>query len=777
VSGSGAVVFFVISSFRGQRRHATALVALLLYFVPASLVEAQSADPARASDLAIVIDGPPPPGAPAVISRDNAGRATMRAVRLEEPLHLDGHLDESVYESIPGAGDFIQTEPREGQPATEKTELWIFFDDRNIYVAVRCWDSQPDRIVANEMRRDNVNIFLNDNVTVAFDTYYDRRSGFFFQINALGGMRDGIITNEAPNFDWNTVWDARSSRFSQGWTTEMVIPFKSLRYREGPGQVWGVNVRRNQRWRNETTNLTRIPSSSMGGGAFRVSFAATLVGIEPPSRSVNLELKPYANSDVTTNRLAEPPTSNKLHGQFGFDTKYGLTRSLIADFTYNTDFAQVEADDQQVNLTRFNLLFPEKREFFLEGQGIFQFGGSETNLLGSTSSTPVLFFSRQIGLNNGQTVPIRAGGRLTGRAAKYTIGLVNIQTEDSLDARAVSTNFSVVRVKRDIFRKSAIGFISTGRFPTTAGNGSNQAAGIDAKLKFFQDLEVNSYYARTWTAGRAGDAKSYQLQLLYPGDRYGLVLERLEVGESFKPEIGFLLRSDFARNDAQVRFSPRPKSLKGIRKVIWQAELERFAGGDGRRETQNEIATFGLDLENGDTTSLVFTREYEFLRSPFRIAKGVVLPSGGYPFQQIQAIYRPGPQRKATGTLTITRGSFYSGDRNAFDYSGRLELHPQVSLEPRVSLNWVDLPQGNFTTRLLSARTTYMLSPRAFVGALIQYNSSLSTFTTNVRFRWEYQPGSDLFVVYSEGRNTEAFGPDTLANRGVAVKVTRLLRF
>ena len=701
----------------------------------------------------------------------------MRATRLEETLRLDGKLDEPVYESILPASDFIQSEPREGQVATEKTELWIFFDSRNIYVAIRCWDSQPDRIVANEMRRDNVNIFFNDNVTIAFDTYYDRRSGFFFQTNALGAIRDGLVTNEAPNFDWNTVWDAKSSRFTEGWTTEMVIPFKSLRYREGPGQIWGVNVRRNQRWKNETSNLTRIPAAGGGGGVFRLSFAGTLVGIEPPVNSGNLELKPYANFDVTTNRVAQPPTSNELDGQFGFDAKYGLTRSIIADFTYNTDFAQVEADDQQVNLTRFNLLFPEKREFFLEGQGIFQFGGSETNLLGSTSSTPIIFFSRQIGLNNGQTVPILAGARLTGRAAKYTIGLLNIQTEDSIEARALSTNFSVVRVKRDIFRKSSIGFLSTGRFPASAGDGSNQAAGIDAKLKFFQDLEINSYYAGTKTTGRQGDATSYQAQFLYIGDRYGLIAERLKAGESFDPQVGFLLRSNFARDDAQVRFSPRPKSLKGIRKVSWQAELERFTGGDGRRETQNEIASFGMDLENGDSTSLVFAREYEFLRAPFRIASGVVLPAGGYQFQQIQAIYRPGPQRKANGTLTLTHGSFYSGDRNAFDYSGRLELHPQVSLEPRISLNWIDLPEGKFTTRLFSARTTYTLTPRAFVGALIQYNSSISTYTTNVRFRWEYQPGSDFFVVYSEGRNTAAIGAETLSNRGVAMKLTRLLRF
>ncbi len=282
---------------------------LFLCLLSARFVEAQSANASRAGAPAPAFTAPPPPVPPAVISRDNAGNATIRAIRLEEPLRLDGRLDETVYQTIPPVSDFIQSEPREGQPASDKTDLWIFFDDRNIYVGIRCWDSQPDRIVANEMRRDNGNIFQNDSVTAVFDTYYDHRSGFFFQTNALGGIRDGLVTNEAPNFDWHTVWDARSSRFSQGWMTEMAIPFKSLRYKESPGQVWGVNVRRNHRWRNEITNITRVPASNGGGGIFRVSSAATLVGIEPPSKSVNLEVKPYAISQVTTNRDAPPPTS------------------------------------------------------------------------------------------------------------------------------------------------------------------------------------------------------------------------------------------------------------------------------------------------------------------------------------------------------------------------------------------------------------------------------------------------------------------------------------
>jgi hypothetical protein len=748
------------------------LAVLFLFLVSASVGDAQGVTtPQVGGPSAVTIDGPPPPVPPAVVSRDGDGRVTIRAVRIEQALELDGRLDEAVYQSVLPVSDFIQQEPREGDPATERTEAWIFFDNRNVYVAVRCWDSQPDRITANEMRRDNINIFNNDSLTVVFDTYYDRRSGFFFQTNALGALRDGLVVGEGnTNYDWSTVWEVQSRRFDRGWITEIAIPFKSLRYIEHREQIWGVNLRRTVRWKNETVHVTRIPASYTVRGVTKFSSAATLVGIETPSASRNVELKPYAISALTTNREVQPAISNDLDGDFGFDAKYGLTRSLIVDLTYNTDFAQVEADEQQVNLTRFNLQFPEKREFFLEGRGIFEFGGG--------GEAPILFFSRQIGLNNGRTVPIRAGGRLTGRVGKYSLGVLNIQTQDSASAGAVSTNFSVVRLKRDLLRRSAVGVMATGRFPAMGTSGSNQVIGVDAELRFFQDLEINSYYARTRTPTLSGNDASYQAQLLYLPDRYGVMLDHLKVGESFNPEIGFLRRQDFTRNYGQLRFSPRPASLNGVRKLTWQTSLEHIAGGDGRLETREAVASFGVDFDNGDIATLGYTSNYELLRAPFRIAPGIVLPVGGYPFNEVSASYRPGPQRRVSqGAVTASRGSFYSGDRTTLGYSSRAELTSQLSVEPRVSLNWVDLPEGSFTTKLVGARTTYTVTPRMFVGALIQFNSTANALTTNVRFRWEYQPGSDVFVVFSEGRDTQLRASDPVANRGFAIKYTRLFRF
>ncbi|MCY3846908.1 MAG: DUF5916 domain-containing protein, partial [Acidobacteria bacterium] len=303
------------------------------------------------------IDGPPPPLPPDVIRRDERGRATIRAVELPEGIRLDGQLDERAYFTVPAITGFIQQAPDEGAPATERTEAWILFDAANLYVAARIWDSAPpSEWVANELRRDTRQLRQNDTFAVILDTFYDRRNAVAFYTNPLGALADFQITNEGnPNSDWNPIWDVRTGRFEEGWTVEMEIPFQSLRYRPGPSQVWGVQLRRNVRRKNEWAYVTPLPLSagSGPGGIFRVSDAATLVGLDAPSGSRNLEIKPYAIGGVSTNLAATPPTRNARDGDAGLDVKYGITQNLTADFTYNTDFAQVEVDEQQVNLTRF----------------------------------------------------------------------------------------------------------------------------------------------------------------------------------------------------------------------------------------------------------------------------------------------------------------------------------------------------------------------------------------------------------------------------------------
>src|SRR5688572_101920 len=407
-----------------------------------------------------------------------------------------------MYQALSPFTEFVQQDPREGEPASERTELWVAFDDQNIYFAAKNYHSDPDRIIATELRRDSSLIFQNDSVSIVIDTFHDLRNGFKFQTNALGAIQESAVVDEVNVDSWNTVWEVRSGRYDWGWGFEMAVPFKSIRYPGSGPQVWGINLRRVIKSKNELVYLTPMPRSFGANAIYHMGSAATLVGIETPAQSMNLELKPYGVSSLTTDRTAASPFSNRRDSNGGFDFKYGLTRGLILDTTYRTDFAQVEEDQQQVNLTRYSLFFPEKRDFFLEGQAIYAFGGTNFGQNANPGEVPLLFFSRRIGLNNGLAVPVEAGARVTGKAGQYQLAALNIQTGESEAARAASTNFSAVRVKREFLRRSNIGLIATRRAPTTGNAGSNAAYGADMNLFLLTNVNANLYYARTDSSGQ-----------------------------------------------------------------------------------------------------------------------------------------------------------------------------------------------------------------------------------------------------------------------------------
>jgi hypothetical protein len=718
---------------------------------------------------------------PEMVTRSTEGQTTVRAVRINQPLAIDGALSEEVYGLVQPVGGFIQQEPQEGAPATDQTEVWILFDDENLYIVVRCWNSQPeDQWVVNELLRDSYRITQGENISVSLDTFNDGRNGFFFQTNPAGAIRDQLFTDESQfNASWNTVWSVETGRFDGGWTAEMAIPFKSLRYGGSGAQQWGINFRRVLRWNNETSYLTQMPRAFGNMGIIRMSFAAALVGLETPEQSMNLEMKPYVVSALTTDRTADKPYSNSYGKNGGFDFKYGITRGLIADLTYRTDFAQVEEDVQQVNLTRFSLRFPEKREFFLEGQGNFAFGSARGggNPYGQTADVPVLFFSRRIGLSKGRAVPVVAGGRVTGKVGQFSVGALNIKTAEEPAAGAFSTNFTVVRVKRDILRRSTVGVIATRRTPTGGAGDSNLALGIDTSMRFFTNLSVDGYYARTDTPGRAGDPTSYRGAVDYRGDRYGMQLNHLLVGEGFNPEIGFMRRLAFRRTSALARFSPRPASSRLIRRLSYEARYDYITNPAGDIVENKDLqGSFRIDFNSGDRMSAAYTRNYEFVPEAFH-TEGLKVAMGAYRMQDVRVQYDMGPQHFFSGRASATRGSFYGGDRTEISYRGRLSFSARFSLEPGVEVNWIDLPQGNVVSRLLTTRATFSMSPRMLVSSLAQYNALNTSLSSSVRFRWEYIPGSEIFAVYNDGRDTSVSGIPYVMNRSFVVKVTRLLRF
>jgi hypothetical protein len=748
------------------------LLRLFLVLVIVAVPHPADAQSPPAPEMAF--DGPPAPVAPAVVSRDADGRVTVRAVRLAAPLRIDGALDESLYAAVPPISDFVQFEPQAGMPATEKTEVWIAFDEDNFYLTFKCWDSEPTRRVATEMRRDSQGLYSgNDVINFFLDPFFDQRNGLSLTVNSIGGRSDGQVADRQYLSDWNPIWDHATGRFEGGWTAEVVLPFRSIRYQSGTTQVWGLNVLRTVRWKNELSTLAPVPPGR-GMESARQRPIATVVGIEAPAGSRNLEIKPYAVSTLTTDNSATPTLSNDADGDLGVDVKYGVTQNLTADLTYNTDFAQVEADEQQINLTRFSLFFPEKREFFLENQGIFFFGGATTG----SGDTPALFYSRRIGLDAGRQVPIEAGGRLTGRVGAYTVGLLNIQTDDVRATEVRGTNFSVVRLKRDVFRRSSIGALFTNRSVGQGGVGANTAMGVDGTFTFYNNLAINTYWARTRTDGVRDDDSSHRAQLDYNGDRYGVQFDRLRVGSHFNPEVGFVRRSDIRRTLGELRFSPRPRRISAVRRYWWMGSVDYFENGPGRVDSRERSGEFALEFQNGDRFSVLYTNTYEFIPRPFRIASNVTLPVGGYAWDALRVGYNLGQQRRVLASLALEYGTFYNGHRTALSASrGRVSLTPQFSLEPTYSLNHVDLAQGAFTSHLAGSRVSYAMSPRMFASALLQYNSASNAMSANVRLRWEYRPGSEFFVVYNDERDTRAAGFPELATRAFIVKVNRLLRF
>ncbi|MSR19482.1 MAG: hypothetical protein EXR91_00675 [Gemmatimonadetes bacterium] len=716
-----------------------------------------------------------------VQAQDSAGRITVRATRAAA-IELDGRLDEPIYQSTAPMTGFIQQLPDEGAPASERTEAWVFFDDDNLYVSARNYDSAPpSEWVANEMRRDANQLRQNDSFSVLFDTFLDRRNGSIFLVTPIGGFSDVAVTNEGANVnaDWNVVWDSRTGRFDGGWTVEIRVPFRSLRYRPGPNQSWGFQLRRIIRRRNEASYLTALPISAARGnsviaGIWRVSQAATLEGVEVPARSLNVEVKPYAIGGLRTDRVAASPTNNDLDGDVGVDVKYGLTSNLTVDATYNTDFAQVEVDEQQVNLTRFNLFFPEKREFFLEGRGNFDFT--------SGSGAPTMFFSRRIGLQQGRVVPILYGARVTGKVGAFDVGVLNMHTDASDFATIESTNFTVVRLKRDVLSRSTVGALFTNRSRSLAGDGSSQLYGVDGSLAFRSDFTVTGYLTKTDGPVAPGRDLSYMGQFAYAGDRYGLTSGYLVVEDNFTPEVGFLQRDDFRQYTGSARISRRPTSPAWVRRVSLTASTDYlWTATGGELETRQHSSDFTTELESSDQISLSVSDDFELLTAPFTISPGVILPPGEYDFTSFGASYTFGQQRPVSGALALRVGDFWSGTNTSLSLGqGRIEVTPQVSLEPSYSMNWVNLPEGDFDAQIVRLRLTYTLTPRMFLSGLSQYSTSDDTFSANFRFRWEWSAGSELFVVYSEDRDTDPLAPDRtteLRNRGLVIKVNRLLQF
>ncbi|MGV3516202.1 DUF5916 domain-containing protein [Luteitalea sp.] len=676
---------------------------------------------------------------------------------------IDGDvLGDAAWAGATPMSGFWQEQPFEGQPSTERTEVRFVVTADTLYVGVVCYDSDPSGIIVSDARRD-APLEETDSFRLILDTYRDRQNGFVFGTNPAGIEYDGQVTNEGQgggglsnaqmqmggsgsgfNLNWDGAWQVRAKISDVGWSAEFAIPFKTLRYPSGREQVWGVNFQRNIRRRNERSYWAPIPRQFT---ITRLSLAGAVERIQVPTFR-NLKVMPYVLGNVLTS--GEVPAKTNWLGDVGMDVKYNLTPSLTLDATVNTDFAQVEVDDQQVNLDRFNLFFPEKRPFFLENAGFLAVGNpGEVDL----------FFSRQIGIGpGGQPIPILGGGRVSGKVGNWNVGLLNMQT-DSVDPTATragvpSNNFAVIRLNRELPNRSQLGVLFTNR----AGIGdfarpddSGRTYAVDGRLGIGLQTFISGFFAATEGDGKPADT-AFNLRSRTNTRRADFDVGYQQVGNDFNPEVGFLTRGRYRKPDMRIMTRFRPKDFLGLQELRPHASYRSFWGFDGFQETMYTHIDNHWQFRNAYEVHTGMNLTTEGVRVPFEIYPGIFVPPGTYNHAEGQFVFQTNLGAPASYYLQTYIGGIFGGSRVTTNHTVRLRLGETFTTETSYSLNDVDLPWGRFRTNLVRSRINYSFTPRTFVQSLLQYNDRADLWSMNVRFGWLQAANTGLFIVYNDTR-------------------------
>ena len=707
----------------------------------------------------------------------------------EEGIVVDGELDESDWNLAEPAKDFAQGEPLVGEPATEPTEVRLLYDRKNLYIGVYCFDSEGKKgIVVNDMARDFYSR-NDDTFHVVFDTFDDDRNGIAFGTNPKGARRDLQVgaNGSSYNSDWDGVWHVKAKITDRGWQAEFAIPFKTLRFPRGEIQLWGVNFGRGIRRKNEETYWSPIPRAYR---LYRVSLAGTLDGINGVRQGRNLYVKPYVSAPV----LRREDDDIDFMPDAGFDVKYGVTSGLTLDLTVNTDFAQVEADQAQINFTRFSLFFPEKREFFLENREIFEFGnvgrrgfsGRSRSGLYRPRNDLIPFFSRRIGISDdGDLIPILGGGRLTGRAGKYRMGIISMQADEF--GKTPSTNFSVARVRRDVFQNSDIGMIFVNKDEN--GGHFNRTYGMDANFNFFNYLDVSSYVLGTETPGiqdkdMAGFFRmAWRRPLLDNRLVADLAASHISIEENFNAEAGFVPRGGYdveeqtgegmRKTNVEIEFQPRPgESIPWVRDFRPKVEIDYITDQENVLQTREVQSRFRVFFNNSSSLSVSRRSTFERLTEEDEILDEM-LSAGDYQFAETSALYSSDRSRMFSGLVRWSSGSFYNGHRDSYTVGTTFSPNAQLGVDILWSHSDLSFPSRDFSTDLVTTRLAYSFTTNMFVNALIQYSSRQGDIASNIRFNLIHKPLSDFFLVYNERRSPSG----EIVDRALIAKLTYLFDF
>jgi len=706
-------------------------------------------------------------------SKSNSDRPSASAQYVETAPLIDGEvLGEDYWQAVPAVTELWQIQPNSGQAASEKTEVYIAYTNTTFYIAVVCHDAQPDKLVVSDARRD-ASLDNTDSFIFLVDTYHDGQNGFIFGTNSQGVEYDAQVNNEGQgnfnvnrqqggiiggfNINWDASWEVKAKVGTFGWSAEFAIPLRTLRFKSGENQSWGFNFRRNIRKSNEIAYWAPMPIQF---DLNRVSMAGELTGLNLKNPG-NLKVIPYVLGQLARD-YEDADSKTELQPEVGVDVKYSVTPSLTLDLTYNTDFAQVEVDDQQVNLDRFNLFFPEKRPFFLENAGQFSVG---------SPGEVDLFFSRRIGIGtNGQQVPIIGGARLSGKVNKTNIGFLSMFTEGVEEEAIDPNNFTVARVNHEFAKRSAIG----AAFVNREGMGEleddfNRTFAFDGRLGIGKKAQLSGFYARTVTPGINDGAQSFQFKSSYLWNGLDLSAAYTEVGEGFNPEVGFLLRNAFRKPEFRILKQIRPKNFIGI------LELRPHISYRSYWDFNNFLVTSFLHVDNhwqwknGTELHTGINFTLEGVVEDFEISDEVIVPAGSYRHHEAQFVFFTNPSKMFSINIRSVTGGFFGGKRYANSGTLAIRLGDKFNSEWSLIHNDIQLPYGDFTTDIFRARLSYSFTPLIFAQSLFQYNSVSGIWSSNVRFGWLQQANTGLFLVYNE---TTADG--LIRNRSFTVKYSRV---
>ncbi len=719
------------------------------------------------------------------------GRPEVRAHRLPEgeTLILDGAPDEPAWRRATPATDVLQRDPDNGEPATEKTEVRVLFDRDRIILGVICHDSEPARLLGNQMQRDQ-DFEADDRFMLTIDPFFDGRTGYFFEINPSGAMGDGLITGPTGGDDfggemnksWDGIWLARVRRTSTGWTAEIEIPFKTVNF-DPNTRTWGANFQRTVRRKNEESLWTGWRRDE---GLTRMSNAGRIAGIDDISQGIGLDLKPYVlGAASAAPGRGRPATTGDF--DIGLDAFYNVTPALKANFSLNTDFAETEVDERRTNLTRFPLFFEEKREFFLDGANFFEFRSGDERP----------FFSRRIGLNAGEPQPIVYGAKLIGQAGRYDIGVLQVRTsEEELTDAAVpftlqAEDFTVARVKRRFGTQSSAGLLYTRRATHESTIEDRHTAAADLTLAtpdfLGSQIESGGWFVHTSKLAFEedgarppdGGSNSYGLFMSLSRDPYSAELSFNEVQPAYNAAVGFTPRRNYRNWNPEFSWSPRfsgDRALRGI-SIGFDAEINT--------NLQNALVDrnlmfnpLELEFDSGDNLEFQLFQQTENLDEDFEISDGVILPAGNnYDWLRYQVSYDSAEQRMFSGRVEYSFGDFYDGQRQELSLDLNIRPRPGILLQLSSEFNDVDLPGGAFTTKLyqLDARTQF--SPWISLSNNVQYDTESGELGWQMRFRWIQKPGNDLFFIWTQNWQDDLdAGFYSLERRGVA-KIVRTIRF